>query len=441
MTRENEAADSAPINPTIMRRFLPLLCTVSLLPSLCLCAENAVKPAETGTVGLFSGVSTPYNDTQLAKVSEWIRREAPAYPAHLVVDAAQRILDDLGMHHRDELEVMLAGGGNNSGFRSILLRHMAAVLVGAQYAEQREGLARLRVGAVLQGAEPGTVEPDLGALITKLKTASQVQHRRLAEGRVDDDELLSLLRKARGDAVRTERKALPKVISAADIASEFSRRNQVGSSVERLQAYSIEATMIPATGEPRQFLLFRLRPDRFRLVLRAGGVTKQIITSSGHGYWVQTAGQPSKAVEASILGDLVHLAEFVNPLLRQEGYGFTKLDDGVMSERQVYRIRVVRPGGSRYDSCIDKENYREIAREHPDGSVTRFSDFREAAGVTFAFREELTDTKNQKVVVEMKRIRTNHGIVQALFEAPESNDYFRIEQLLAEAGNNGKGSP
>lgn len=424
-----------------MLRSLYILCLFTLLPWNFSRAQEPVKPSGSGPAIDITDGSARYTEAQLARVGEWINNMAPSYPSQLVLASAERILDDLGMHHRTETEAMLAGGGNVRKFESLVLRHMAAVLVGPQHGELRDALARQRVVACLGAMEPDSPAPDAQALLGKLKTTSQVQYRRVAEGKVEDDELLVLLRKARGDAPRVERKLEPKVATAGEIASEFSRRNQVGSSVERLQAYTIEATLQAAEGEIQQIVLHRMRPDRFRFALQSGGLTRQIISSSGRGYWVQSPGQPSKPVTPEALGDLVHLAEFVNPLMRQEGYTLTKLADGDFDQRPVFRIKILRPDGSGYESCIDKESYREIAREHPDGAVTRFSDFREVAGITFAFREELTDAKKRKAVVEVKRLKANHGIVQTIFEAPESGDYFRIERLLAETAQVGKGSP
>lgn len=381
-------------------------------------------------------------DSRLAKITEWILREEPAYPAQFLVAAAQRLIDDQGVRRADALEAILNGGAPSAGDRSALLRHMAAALTTPQQAAMRETIAKARILAVLNDAEPGNAPADPADLLGKIKTASQVQHRRVLEGRVEDDELVSLLKKARGDAPTVARKIEPKVLSAADIVSEFSRKNIAGTALDRLQAYSIEATMRPPAGEPREILLVRMRPDRFRLSIKSGGLTQQVISTGSRGYWTHAPGQVPKAVTAEALGDLVRLGEFLNPFLRQEGSEFVRLDDGSFDGRAVHRIRVTRADGSHYDSCIDRETFREIGREHPGGSVTRFSDFRDVAGIAFAFREETTDAAGQKTVVEIARIRPNHGIVPSYFEPPESNDAFYIDRLTASTGSaSAKGNP
>ena len=75
--------------------------------------------------------------------------------------------------------------------------------------------------------------------------------------------------------------ASPKVLTAAEIVSEFARRNQDGSALQRLEALTIEGRIRTAAGEEQQLFLYKMRPDRFRLVVRAGGTTRFILAFDG----------------------------------------------------------------------------------------------------------------------------------------------------------------
>ena len=65
----------------------------------------------------------------------------------------------------------------------------------------------------------------------------------------------------------------------------------------------------------------------------------------------------------------------------------------------------------------------------------RFFDFREIAGVTFAFKEEVTERGGQKGMLEVTRGTPNPGLVQAFFEpSPQGEQgFFEFERMLARA--------
>ena len=84
--------------------------------------------------------------------------------------------------------------------RAALLRQLGALLVGASWTPLREELARRRVEALLgqEGSAAAAATADASSLMARIKGTSQVQYRRLVEGRMDEDDLARLLKKTRG---------------------------------------------------------------------------------------------------------------------------------------------------------------------------------------------------------------------------------------------------
>ena len=126
----------------------------------------------------------------------------------------------------------------------------------------------------------------------------------------------------------------------------------------------------------------------------------------------------------------------MNPLVSDDGYALDRLPDGVLGGRKVFRIRVQRKDGLDYVSCIDIDNYREIGRENQASYTTTYSDFRDVAGVTFAFHEDIKDEKGRSAVFEVQRISPNPGLVQAYFEMSNLTEpsYFAVDRWLSPAG-------
>lgn len=380
-----------------------------------------------------------FSASQLAYVQSWIRQKAPECPFDVTQAVAEKFLEELQERHPEKLELLLSADFPLRDFESMLLRHVGAKLGGAAQATLREAVAQRRIQALLAAGDKTPVgsSGDAAELMTKIRDLSQVYYRRLLEGRMEDDDLSLLLKKARqtGATPKEVASAKPKVLTASDIVSEFSRRNQVGSAWQRLHAYVVEGRLKSAAGEEQQFLLFKMRPDRLRLVVRAGGVTRFILAADGDRFWQQVSGRPPQLVPGKSVGSRRYMGEFCDPLFVGEGYGFERLEDGVTAERKFYRIAVKRTDGSGYVAGIDPETFHEIARENEDKSGVRYSDFRDVAGVTIAFREEATDPAGHKSVTELTRVTPNPGLIQAFFEPPAELDqsYFEVERFLAQA--------
>jgi hypothetical protein len=409
---------------------------VALLLAACLGSTGAAAEKQLPP----STSASRFSDLQREFVHNWIRTAAPGCPRDVAEAAALEFLEELRRTAPGDLERLMSPEFPLQKHQAKLLRWIGTQLTGPAHVTLREDVARRRIQAVLdQDATGNAARPiDAAAAIGKIKAMAPVYPRRLFEGRMDDDELSLLLRKLRepaGDAPARE-PAKPRELTAADLVAEFARRNQDGAAAQRLRALAFEIEFTPASGESLEMFLFRLRPDRFRLVVRSGGTTRTITAYDGTGYWQLVPGQPARALPAAAIGELRHLREFLDPLLAESGFTFERLADGTSEGRNVYRIAVKRPDASGHVALIDQETFRHIGRETASKQLVRYSDFRAVGGVTLPHREEIFEADGKRsATVVIRRASADPGLVQALFATPESGspDYFALEGMLAPA--------
>lgn len=400
-----------------------------------------------GTGESETAVQGRLTDAQRARVIGWMRERAPGCPPEALGAAAERFLKELSSRYPEELDRLSSDGFSLPRFESLLLQHVAASIPGPSYAALREVLALKRIGIILAGGATNDagLSTNPNELIEKIKSASQVQHRRLLEGRIEDDDLVLLLKRTRAPAggAATAQPQLPKVLSASDLVSEFRRRNQSGSALQRLRAYSVDALLTTAGGETQHLILSRLIPNRFRLVVKKNENTEMIIASSGHGFWQQLPNQKPVELSRTEMGTKIYLGEFINPLFNDDGYTFEKLEDAVLESLKVHRIKIRRTDGSSYVSLIDAEMFREVGREEANDMSVRYSDWREVGGVTFAFRESIKDAQGRTGVFEIQRLVPNAGLIQSYFEPSDQNQpsYFAVEAWIGRPAGAGTPAP
>ncbi len=405
--------------------------------------DNPALPANSPAFTLPSAeAQTPdpaFTDAQMAFVQSWIRQKAPECPPDISRSVAQQFLEELQLHHPGKLDQLTSSNFPSGDFESVLLRYVAAKMTGANYQSAREEIARRRIGAiqVARGRDPRAALTEAGGILEKIRDGSQTQYRRVVDGRMDDDDLQLQIKKAvEIGATKTAMEPVkPKVMTASEIVAEFSRRNQIGSALQRLQAYVVEGHIRTPAGEEQQILLFRMRPDCFRLVVRVGGVTRYILASSEGRFWQYLPDKAPQGVPAQALGQRQYLSEFIDPLFAGENFNFQKLEEGDSAGKKYYRVGVKRADGSTYVTQIDRETFREVGRENEDHSIARYSDFREIAGVTFSFHEELTDNTGKTGVFELVRVSANPGLIRDFFEPPARSNfgYYDLESWLGPA--------
>ena len=377
----------------------------------------------------------------------WILERAPGAPQDVVQDVTNQFLDDLQTNHPSQFDQLLDPAFPAKDYESTLLRDMAAHLKGPSWTSLKEQLALRRIQSVLSSdsEHPDARVADAGGILARIKAdPDAIYYQRLIDGKIEDDDLSTQVRKhlPGADQPKSVVAAQPTVLTVGDIVAEFARRNQEGSSIEKLRAYVIDATVdSPVTGS-HQVMLFKLRPDFVRMVFLKDGLTQSIVAGHGDIYWSQSPGHEPAAVPVASIADLRHLAEFIDPFFVDEGYKFERLADGVDGKAPYYRVGVQRGDGSGFVARVDQATFHEIGRENRNGTVDVVSDFRTVAGLTVGFRVETTDAKGQRSTFQISRFTPNTGVVQALFEAPEARDrgYFEIERLIAKSEKDGSGT-
>lgn len=394
-------------------------------------ADSGALPAD-----LAGSASTRFTEIQREYIHSWIHQAVPACPRELASTAVEQFLEELRRSSPRDLEQLLSPEFPVQKYRSLVLQRVGAQLSGPAHAALREEVGRLRVQAIMEkegdGKSPRAKEASVA--VARIKTMAPVYPRRLFEGRMDDDEVVLLLKKVRepdaAPAVVVPVK--PKEVTAADIASEYARRNQEGAAAQKLRALTLEFELKTPAGETLTMFLYRLRPDRFRMAVLSGGATRTITAFDGAKYWQLVAGRPRREIPAKAIGELRYLGEFVDPLFAESGARFERLPDGSDGESKFFRLNVRRPDGSGHVAWIDRESYRQVGRETPEKQVIRYSDFRPVGGITLAFREELTDADGKKTVLTVLRATPDPGLIQAFFEPPEAGkpDFFELEQAL-----------
>lgn len=397
-------------------------------------AAAAAAPA-TPNLGAASAASK-FTEAQLEYVQAWIQRKAPGCPRDAAMRAAERFLEELQTRYPEKLDTLISGAEPARELESALLRHVGTQLTAASQSPLREAVARHRLELILSGMGMGGAK-DAPSLIAKIKEMSPVYYRRLVEGRMEDDDVVLLIKKAGQPAATpvASAPAKPKILTAAEIVSEFARRNQEGSAMQHLHAYTIEGTLKSADGEEQQLWLYKMRPNRFRLVVQVRGSTRFILGFDGERYWEQVSGQPARELRHDAAGARRYLGEFADPLFGENGATFERLEDGTAGGQKFLRVAVRRPDGSRYVAQLDALTYWQVGRENEDKSSARYSDFREVGGITNPFHEEIIDPAGRKGVFELSRYTPNPGLVQAFFEAAPSGkpNYFDLERVYVKA--------
>ena len=409
-----------------------------LLLALALVAASPGTAAEAAAASPAAALPSRFAETQREYVHAWIRQLVPACPREAADDIVDRFLEELQRQAPGDLERLLTPGFPARQHQSRLLRLLGAQLKAPAQAALREEAARLRLQAILEleAGGPSSRVVEGTAALARIKAMAPVHPRRLFEGRMDDDEIALLLKKSRehaaGATPATSAPPKPKVLTAGDIVAEFTRRNQEGAAAQRLRALAVEIDLESPAGERMKIHLYRLRPDRFRMAVVVGDGTRAITACDGTRYWQQVPERSAREIPAKAVGELRHLREIVDPLFGEAGVTFERLSDRVEGDTRLYRIAVRRPDGSGHVAWIEPEDFRQVGRETEDQQIVRYSDFRLVAGVTLAFREELTDAQGRKTRLTLVHATPDSGLIPLFFEMPPAGqpDFFALEKML-----------
>jgi hypothetical protein len=362
---------------------------------------------------------------------------APECPPDIAGIVATQFMDDLQTNHPASFEQLMSPKFPSNEFESTLLRDIASHLNGPSWTALKERLAVRRVRFLVgKGDFDGASHPeDPAAIVARIRTSSDIHYRRLLDGKIEDDDLSFFIKKGEpgNEASRTVEDHMQRPVTADDIISDFSRRNQDGASLRRIQAYVIEGDVESQSNRTVHLLMFKLRPDFVRVVVMKDGLSRSVIAGHGGAYWRQAPGGITEDLGKAASAEMDNIGEFADPLFAEEAYLFSRLPDGAGASGTFFRIGVKRPNGSGFVAHIDPATLHEIGREEENGATSVNSDFRNIAGVTIAFHQESTDAKGIKTVFQISRFTPNSGVTQVMFSQPGPRDqgYFEIERLLA----------
>jgi hypothetical protein len=389
-----------------------------------------------------------FTDAQMAMARGLVKQEAPDCPADVVDAVSGQFLDDLQTNHPSAFDQLLSPDFPAKQFESNLLRDVGSHLGGSQWETLKEQMAIRRIQAIFASGEgpAGVSVLEAPGIMARIKASPDpLYFQRLVNGKIEDEDLVVLIKKnlSEGEITKKPEVVQAKVFTAEDIVAEFGRRNQEGDSVASLRAFVIDGTLETGDSGPVELILFKLRPDYFRMVVLKDGLTQSIVAGHGRKYWHQKPGTAPVPVNPEAAGDLQRLGEFLDPLFAEEGYTFERLPDSTDGPAHLYRVAVRRIDGSRYVARIDPSSFHEVGRETGTGTETTRSDFRQVAGITVAFREDSTDAHGVKSVFRITRFTPNPGLVGVLFEPPPPQDqgYFDIERLLERSVSVPTGGP
>ena len=382
-----------------------------------------------------SAAPSAFGDAQVAFVLAWIQEKAPGCPTEAAANAAEKFLGELQLHHPAALDRLLRPDFPAREHESALLREVGAQLSTPAQAALRATVAQHRVEALLAATSATQTGPTAAeAALARIKEKSPAQYRRLLEGKTDDEQLAQLCKPPRETGVDRKETAAakPKVLDAAEIVAEFGRRHQTPGALARLRAYAMEIRVQSLAGEEQVLSLQKLRPDRFRLLLRSHGQAQVVVANDGRNFWRQLPGQAPAPIAAQALGTMRYLGDFIDPLFEPEGCGLERKEDAILDGRKCYRIAVRRGDGSAYMVALDQENFHMLGRENSDGSRVRYSDVRDEAGLFLAHREDITSAEGKHGSMELIRFSANPGLVEAFFTPPVTGelDFFAIDRLL-----------
>ena len=385
-----------------------------------------------------AGGAGGFTEAQITVVTDWIRDLAPECPASASGEVAVQFLDQLQSGHPAEFDLILAPNFRSPEYESLLIRDIAGHLSGASWSALKEKLAVQRLRTLIQAGEgPTASKPeDAAALFAQIKSGSDIYFRRLLDGKIEDDDLSTLMKKGRRAAEPAEASppARPASLSADEIVAEFSRHNQEGAAVTKLKAYVTDGMMdTPTTGSLR-VIMFKLRPDFFRMVVMKDGLVRSVIAGHGSEYWQQVPGGAPTRLPLSGADEVKRVGEFLDPLFSEDGGAtFERLPDGHAGAASYYRIGVHLADGSSYVTRVEIGTFRELGREWPNGSVSQCADFRQVGGLTIAFYEATTRANGTQGIFRLNRFSPNPGLSQAFFEAPQGSDqgFFAMDRLIA----------
>ncbi|MDX2187246.1 MAG: hypothetical protein SFV32_09960 [Opitutaceae bacterium] len=318
--------------------------------------------------------------------------------------------------------------------KSALLKALARESKASGAEASLDGLATARVQAILEAAalSPSTQE-EASRVLGEIRLTSSVYHRRLREGRMEDEDLLSMVRRIKNGRQERSVGAAAREDSAASLLSEFSRNNQQGAAVARLRTYVVDCELKTSSGVNQRLVIARQRPDRFRLHVYEGGTLQMVLAGDRDRLERWTRGTSVAKFPQNDPGAAEFLVTFIEPLLEPEQFTVKKEGEEKVAGTEAVKLSLVDGrDGRRSTVWVDKADFRLLKRVNHEGTTMMYSDFRDEGGVRWPHKVETSDSRNRSSELIVKRIVANPGLVSDLFEIGDTPafDVFAFDSAM-----------
>jgi outer membrane lipoprotein-sorting protein len=255
--------------------------------------------------------------------------------------------------------------------------------------------------------------------IERLAERSSLANDTLRNGKMSDEELNSRVAiflsdlKAEAVAVSVD----PSVAALEALVDTFIKAN-FGREGERVDAIAYQGA-IEENGVAREFVIFRKRPNKFRMHFVKEGLVASVLSYDGKTAWRQVPGKEAQRISDAETAGLREIARFDPPIVgirEREAHIFR--DDKTSKSTVTLRIR--EKDGSEYISVIDTETLLELSqRRGGTAEETRYRDYRKLGALNVAHTQEQWVDGSLRSVTRIEDVRLQPGLLDSFFNLPE----------------------
>jgi len=323
------------------------------------------------------------------------------------------------------------------------LRKLEGTRAGVAAAAPAEPRARVLAALGRQALAPAaeTERDELAdRFLTALAARSRIVHADLLAGRLSDENLDSRLAVFLEDQRAAAIPEVPAATSAAAEAERFALRN-FGRPAERVDAIALRCTVELPDGR-RDLVVYRKRPDFFRLHFCENGIVTLATGFDGSRAWMQRPARPGVEVPAAEAAPLQRSARFDHALVGWEERGAVLTVVSRDDAKNLIRLSVREKEGTEIISTIDTKTYEETASEEhrPDGTVeeTRFRDYRRFGILNVPQVQESWKGGTLRTTTRVTDVVLNPGLLDSVFARPRGGaldfmDYMGALGVVARA--------
>lgn len=261
--------------------------------------------------------------------------------------------------------------------------------------------------------------------LTRLTERSAMAGDSLRSGKMPAEELQSrvavFISDLKAEAVAA--KLDPSAVALEAVIDSFVRAN-FGRDGERVGAISYRGSL-EENGAKREFVIFRKRPEKFRMHFVKDGLVVSVLGYDGGNAWRQAPGKAAQRIPAGEIATLHKVARFDPPLVDYRERGAQVKRDG-KAESGPITLRIHEADGSELVSTIDPKTLSEVSTrmQRPGGGVeeTRYKDHRKAGVLTVAHVQEQWVDGVLRSTTRIDQVRSEPGLLDSFFAQPENQN-------------------